>query len=251
MLDGESTPVFYRDYGTARTTWWTPILPGSYTVKVLVLDNGVDVPRTASMTYIVNPVLTGVTLSMVSPPGSPTAVGVPLNLLAEAQGGGTVEYQYLWNFSLTTRASATWTKLTYGLGRGFTHTPTQVGYYTFRVYARERGSGVTTFQAASTDLKVQVKAPITGYGIQITPNGSGQFTIGVTNVVGAGGNPQWKYWAKRSGGSYALLQDYTANTTLSKWSPTPGTYTVMVYMKEAGSKATAYDLSWTTPYVVP
>jgi hypothetical protein len=176
---------------------------------------------------------------------------VPIVLLATPTGGGTLEYQFLWNLSATTSLAPSWTKLPYGAGRGYTHTPTQPGYYTFRVYAREKGS-TASFDRSSTDLKVKVNVPIADFAVKVTPLGSGIFAIAPDAVIGAGGAPQWKFWAKRNGvGSFTLLRDYAAGASFDTWQPTAGTYTVMVYMKEAGSKAASYDLSHSTTVVVP
>jgi Tol biopolymer transport system component len=247
---GDTTPVFVRDYVLDQAgTIWTPTLPGSYTMTVFAREQGTTTPVSAASTFTVSPALSALALARSAPPTVPTAVGVPLDFLATATGGATLEYQFLWNFSATLKVSPTWTKEAYGAGRGYTFRPTQPGVYTFRVYAREKGS-TASFQAASSDVKITVNAAMGGFTVACTP-GPSSVSIAAVGAVG-GAQPRWKFWARKRGdASWTLLQDWQDSRTYADWHPTPGVYDVMVYMKEVGSRAATYDLSRTAVYTAP
>jgi hypothetical protein len=252
---GDLTPAFVRDFTLGRrNTIWAPTVAGTYTVTVIARERGTDATRTASLTYVVNPKLSALSLALTSPPSGPTALGVPIGLLATPTGGGTLEYQFLWNYSATTELAATWTKEAYGNGRGYTLKPTQPGFYTFRAYAREKGS-TANYQASSADVKVEVKAAVSAYTVTFTPSGSGTvggpITIAATGIVG-GAQPQWKFWARKKGTStWLLVRDYAAAPVVTDWKPAnAGTYDVMVYCREVGSKAPTFDKCATATYVV-
>lgn len=247
---GAPIATFSRAYNTNRGTWWTPTEMGTYIITGYAKDLATGEIVTATNTYVVAPPPSAVTLAMVSPLAGPTAVGVPISLLATPVGGGTLEYQFLYNVSPTSKPSATWTKEIYGAGRGYVLTPTQAAFYTFRVYVREKGSTVN-FQAASTDLKVQVMPKVSDYGLTCTPSGL-TVRLEVTGVVG-GAQPTWKFWARKKGtATWGLVRDYAASPIVESWMPGgPGTYQIMVYIKEVGSKAANYDLSKTFEYTAP
>jgi hypothetical protein len=187
----------------------------------------VSVPATA----------TGVTLA--ASPSNQQIAGNQAFFTATGSGGtGTYEYEfYLFNGAWTLvqpfSASNTWTWNTTGV------TP---GTYTVDVYVRSAGStSPREAEAAITYQIVAVPAAATGVTLAASPpNQQAVDNTAFFTATGSGGTGTYEYqFFLFDGTTWTTVQPYTASNTWA-WNTTgvtPGTYTVDVYVRSAGSSA--------------
>lgn len=85
-----------------------------------------------------------------------------------------------------------------------------------------------------------------------TPRSGVATTISATAMGGYAGPLQYRFWVF-SGvtGSWSMLRDYTASNTVSWTPPAPGTYSIQVWVRSAGSTANYEAWLGLTPFPVP
>jgi len=133
-----ATWTVLQAFGSAGTCYWQPVDPANYLVKVTARESAYPVaPVASSLTYLIAPPLSAVSLNAVQTP--PRAINQPIVLNAMATGGVSVQYQ----FSLSKDDGATWSILqSWSTKISKTWTPAQTGNYLLKVTAREGKSGV-------------------------------------------------------------------------------------------------------------
>lgn len=185
--------------------------------------------------------LTAVTL--VSNPVSPTAVGIPVVLTAEANGGGGVLYKF------RVQSGTTWTELrAYGASNTCTWTPAAAGSYTLQVMAKEDTS-TKDFDAMKV-LGYTVKVPISAVALAMVPASPTAVGMPVKLTATVTGGGTIRYWFRvQRGTTWTDIQPYGASNTCT-WTPqVAGNYTVQVLVKEAGSP-NLYDKNTVKAYAV-
>jgi hypothetical protein len=152
---GTMTTLVLRDWTPgANTITWTPTIATSYTVQVYANEVGGSGDVHSDLIYVVNPVLTAVTLHGSA--SSPVVVNTPVTFTATPTGGTHVQYRFqvVYTPSGGTRTTLVLRDWTLGANT-VTWTPTTAGAYTMQVYANEVGSS----GYVRSDLTYTVSAP--------------------------------------------------------------------------------------------
>ena len=113
------------------------------------------------------------------------------------------------------------------------------GTHWFQIRARAQGSKAA-FEAANTfSVTVLAATPCTGVMMSIAP--AGQAAVGSSVIVSATatgcGAPTYEYWYQSPGGSWQILQSYTASSSVV-WNTalaTAGQYNLQVWARASGS----------------
>jgi hypothetical protein len=182
-----------------------------------------------------------VTWNAPSPP-SPQQPGTPVTFSATASGCPNPQYEF-W----VQAPGGPWTILqAYGAASSATWNTTGLatGTYYFDAQVRQSGSGAG-FEAhlsPNPSYVLQAGPPCTSVAWN-APNPASPQKAGtsVTFSATAAGcpNPIYEFWIQAPGGSWTILQAYSASTTAT-WNTTglaPGIYYFDVHVKQSGSSA--------------
>jgi hypothetical protein len=160
---------------------------------------------------------------------------------AIATGGiGPLQYEF-WRY----QSGVGWTMVqAYGTANTYTWTPglNDAGTYTIQVWVRNAGSTASYDVWGNSSSLVVQTGPLTVTAV--TPSPASPTTVGTPvtwSAAAAGGiGPlQYQFWLYANG-AWTLIQAYSTSNT-APWTPTQaGTYTVQVWVRNAGSGAT-YD----------
>ena len=246
-LNRSGTWTLLQAYGPSNTTPWVPALPGNYVVQVWVKNAGSGATydaygNSAPFTVTGDPLLsvTGVTPS----PGSPVATGTPVTWSVSTIGGtAPLQYEFWLN------RSGNWSLLqAYSPASTAEWTPTQAGSYVVQVWVKNAGSGASyDAYRNSANFVVTGDPSLVVTAIDATPDPR-------TTTVTAGTPITWSatttggtlplsysFWVKDNGtGIWTNFQGYSASSS-AIWTPTAaGSYTVQVWVRNAGSVA-VYD----------
>jgi spore germination protein YaaH len=237
-------------YGAGTTYNWNTmgLKPGVYQVAVWARQHG-----SGTATYDVAAggayTLAGCAAATVSPlPGS-FPVTSTVALTASATGCANPEFEYwirpaggYWTMVRPYSATASYSWTTTGLAPGA---------YEIAIWARQHGSGTTTYDVATGGMYT-----LTGCsGASVTP-APGSFAAGsrIDFTAGSSGcsNPEYEYWIKPPGGYWTLVRPYSTTATFS-WSTSSlpkGTYALAVWVRQHGSGTATYDAAAGGNYVL-
>ena len=237
-------------YSTSATyTWRTAGQPsGAYRFSVWTRDAAsAGVSGTSPNTYdsfsAFPYVLTYGCPSMTASasPASTATVGSPVTISASATGCSNPRYEIwllppggTWQLLNPYTASGTFTWNTSGR---------PAGSYRFSVWARDAASSASydTFSAFQYTLTV---AACTGMNATSSPSGSAGVgtTVVITGAASGCPQPQYEFWLLPPGGTWQLLNPYTASGTFT-WNTLgrpAGSYRFSVWARDAASSA-SYD----------
>lgn len=184
---------------------------------------------------------------------SPQPVGTLITFSALGSGGsGYYEYEFWlktgkkWTVTQGYSTINAWTWDTKGANPST---------YSIRVYVRNIGS-VAAYEAAqsiSYKLTTPIASGITFYPSVASPQILGTPVTFTSAASGGSGSYEYQFWLKAAAADAAweLKQDYSSKATWA-WDMTqlaPGTYTVMVYARNAGSTA-QYQVSKSLSYTL-
>jgi FtsP/CotA-like multicopper oxidase with cupredoxin domain len=243
-----TTWTVVKDYNVGNNTWtWdtTGITAGSnFTIAVYARNVGstASLQANASMAYTISGLAAATSVTLTPSPSTQAAPGTQVLLTAVA-GGGTGTYQYkflLWNGS-------TWTILKDYAVPGNTTTWNTTGIasnsnFTIAVYARSQGS--TAAVEAQKSVTYKIIAPATSVTLTPTPGSPAAPGTQVGFVAqGGGGTGTYEYQYRLWNGSvWQTVKTYAQPGNSWTWNTTgitPGsTFTVVVYVRSAGSLAT-------------
>ncbi len=232
-------------YSTTKTYTWSTTCAdaGTYTVQVWVRNAGSTATydawqNSAAMTVAGALSLTSVTANRTSPYGCGT---VPITWTATSTGGlPPVQYQ----FSRYKNGVGWSTVQTYSTSNTYTWTPScaEAGTYTIQAWARAAGS-TASYDAWVNSTPMIVSNPITISGVTPSPGSPAAAGTPITwtaSVSGGAAPLSYQFWLYSPGTGWSVLRSYSTTNTAS-WTPsTPGTYTVQVWIRNAGSGA-SYD----------
>jgi hypothetical protein len=218
-------------YGATSAINWTPTMAGSYVLQVEVREHGSDVAYQyyAQRDLVVSNKLSGV--SLAASPGSPVLPGTDVTLTATAAGG----VNPLFQFAVDQLNGQGWSILQANSSANvLSWTPTAPGSYVLQVTVTEKNSTnpydyyaqmpFTVLPALSAvQLSASPSSPVltkTAVALSATPTG--------------GLNPEYQF-AVEQGGTWSVLQAYSAASTAT-WTPTSaGAYILQVTVREHGS----------------
>ena len=185
---------------------------------------------------------------------SPQVTGTSVVFTAQGTGGsGAYEYQFLikaegdlaWTTTRAYAAANTWTWTTAGV------TP---GAYTVMVYVRNQGSSSAFDMARTRNFSVVAVSPAqAGSFLASRPSPLMIGPLVTFTAKGSGGTGSYEYKFLRklsSSTTWTTLREYGAGTwTWDTAAAVPGTYTLLVYIRNQGSPAT-YEAMMTMSYSV-
>ena len=250
LFDGENWTVG-RDWASSNTWSWTPSAPGDYFVQVWARNAGSSALYDAwldSGSYNVAPPPPLSVTSLTASQPSGVAAGATVVWTAAASGGtGPYTFKFLlfngsaWSVAQDWSSANTWTWMP------------SAGTYTVQVWARNAGSSaVYDAWRGSSSFVVTGPAPLDVTSLTSSPPSSAmvsQNVLWTANATGGTGPYTFKFLLF-DGNAWSLARDWSSENTWN-WSPgSPGSYTVQVWARNAGSSAT-YD-AWrsSTPFSV-
>jgi len=237
-------------YGPASSASWntTALTGGIYALDVWVKQSGSSAGWEAHLspnpTYTLSagPACTAVTWNAPSPP-SPQKPGTSVTFSASASGCPNPQYEFWvqasgspWTVlqAFSSASSATWD--TTGLA---------TGTYSFDAWAKQSGSGASTFEAhlsPNPTYTLQVAPPCTAVAWNPpSPASPHPPRASVTVSATASGcpDPLYEFWIQAPGGSWTVLQAYGATSSVT-WNTTglaSATYYFDAWVKQSGSSA--------------
>lgn len=228
-----------RDWNSSNSWTWAPASPGSYTVQVWARNSGsvatYDAWANASpVTMTASPAsITGLSAS----PSFPVAAGTPMTLTATATGG-TAPYTY----KLFAYNGSAWTVVQdWTTSNTFSWTPSTAGTYTFQVWLRNAGSVATydtwrafgPYQVSGAGVPT-VTALVSSHAFPLAAGTPVQWTATAT-----GGSAPYTYkFYVYNGSTWTVGQDWGPSNSWTWTPPAAGSYTVQVWVRNAGSSAT-------------
>jgi N-acetylmuramoyl-L-alanine amidase len=240
-----------QDYGSSNTYTWTPtaVDQGTYSIEVWARLRGstadYQARRTAAdVTVADNPI----TIGAIEPDVAlPAATGTTVTWRARAVGG-PAPLQY--RFSRYSFQTSKWTVVRdYDVSNAYTWAPgaSDVGAYAYQVTVRGNGTGAASTSRNSDVFEIRNTPPAVAFvsADKVSPVGAGTRITWTAQAAGGPGPLQYQFSRYRaSTGSWTVVQPYGFSNTFS-WTPQStdaGTYSVLVYVRRAGSTA-AYDAS--------
>ena len=210
---------------------WAPAKPGTYILKVVASEDGVNQEFSAQQTYVVAPPppLSAVTLIEYSPP-SPQLVGTLITLTGEPVDGQQVQYRFQVN------QGQVWTTINdFSPAETCVWTPATAGCYQVRVVAREGETGPEVV-SDPVDYTIGSPQPLTGIALMTAPNIK-QSSAGTVTLTACpeGGSTAIQYaFSVRDGDTWVPIRDFAGSDTTT-WQPThPGTFLLQVQGRDPG-----------------
>jgi hypothetical protein len=241
VFDGSAWSVG-RDWAAESTWSWTPPATGTYWLQVWVRNAGstatYDAYLGSAAFTVAAPQLLRVT-QVTNAPGSGTNVGTSVQWMAAAAGGSA---PYTYKFLVFD--GSTWTVgRDWGAGHTWTWTPLAAGTYYVQVWARNAGSTAMydAWLGSAAHMVTSGAAPVavnTLLASLATVRSGGSVTW---TALASGGTAPLSYkFLLFDGTSWTVGRDWNASSTWL-WTPAlPGTYSIQVWVRNAGSAA-PYD----------
>ena len=251
VLPPGGTWTMVQDYTSATSYAWNTagVAPGAYRFAVWARNvgspNAYDVYST--MSYSVTAPCTGLTIAQAPP--SPQISSTTVTLSAAGSGCPNPNYRFwilppngVWTMVQDYTTTATYAWNTTGI---------RAGVYGISVWAKDPSTG-GSFDLYRT-ANFAITSPCSSASISSSPPAPQQAGTFVTlsGATGACPNPQYRFYVLPPGGSWTLIQDYSAVNAYS-WDTSTvaaGTYRFSVWARDAASTA-SYDAYGTTYYLV-
>lgn len=232
--------------------WHTSIyLQGSYEHQVWIRPQGIDVlfDTLSILPYeLSSDGAACMALQATTTPGTPQPAGTPVIIEASSAcgGGATAHYRFYLR-----EPSGTWSLLQdYSEASQVNWIPTEAGEYVIQVWMRSSVSTslydlVRTLYFTATDDPI---GECTNLQLALAPSGS--TTVGTpvtstaTSVCTGTAEAEYRFYLRRPGQSYVLLQQYSTDNQV-QWTPTePGEHWMQVWMRKVGNPVD-YELFYT------
>ena len=259
MAPGASGYTLAQDYSTSNTYSWSTagIVPGTYRFSVWVRDassggafgNGAgrwDAYNNGT-TYTVTTCST--TLTVGTAPGSPSGVGAPV--LLTAQASGCPNPNPLYHFGIMAPGASGYTLLQdYSTSNTYSWSTTGLvpGTYRFSVWVRDASSGgaygntAGRWDAYNNGTTFTLTTCSTALDVSVSPSSPAAHGTTVTLTARSAGcpnpNPLYHFAVMAPGASaYTVVQDYSTSNTYT-WTTTnlaAGSYRFSVWVRDASS----------------
>ena len=239
LFDGVNWTVG-RDWGAANTWNWTPTAIGTYLLQVWVRNAGstttYDAWLSSGWYTVSNPPPLTVTSFLPSPLTASVGGAV---LWTATTSGGTAPYSYKflvfdgtnWTLGRDWAVSNTWT-----------WSPSGAGTYIVQVWVRNAGSSAEYDAWRNSGVyTVTGPPPLTITSLAPSPSTvTTGMTVSWTTVASGGSGPYTYRYLAFDGVNWTVPCEWSTSATCT-WTPTaPGTYTIQVWARNAGSM-NAYD----------
>ena len=236
LYDG-TTWTMMRDWAADNTWTWTPAAAGTYRFQVWVRNAGSAASYDAWRAF--GPYTTSVpaslTITSIVPDREPSApAGTPVTWTATALGGAAPYSYKFYVFDGTT----------WSVGQDWSDSPvfTSVfqtpGQYSLQVWARDNGS-VAEYDAwrSTPAFTVGAPGPLTIESVtadRTSPVAAGTPVVWTARAAGGSGPYTYKLWTF-DGSNWSVAVDWSPSPIMT-WTPTvPGTYSIQVWVRNAGS----------------
>lgn len=251
VYNGTATTMV-KDWSPEPFLRWQPPAAGTYTIQVWLRNAGSSAAYDSSKSSA--PLVVGAPAALAVPSLTadrtmPVPAGTPVTLTAKATGGsGPYQFQFwvfngtAWSVGRAWGPSSTWTWV-----------PPAAGSYSVQVWVRNAGSSAT-YDAWRSLGSLTVSAPVplgvptlTMSPLSVLP--VGESTVLTAKVAGGTGPHTYQFWAF-NGTAWSVIRAWGTSNTFT-WTPTAaGTYTIQVWIRNAGSTASQDAWQGLTPVVV-
>ena len=227
-----------QDWGSTNTWLWRPSNAGTYTIQVWARNAGssatYDAWRGATLVSLPPAPLTVGVLSDVS---LPVPAGTPVTWTALVNGGtGPFTYKFLISDGVTWTVGRDWD----ASNRWMWLTPA-AGTYSLQVWVRNGGSSAlydawTGVSSLVVTTPAPLSATVTAFGSVLQASAPNAISA---SAVGGTGPYTFKFFVY-NGSTWSVGRDWDASGFWVWTPPVAGTYTIQVWVRNAGSSAT-YD----------
>ena len=239
-----------KDYSSTNTLAWntTGFAQGTYYLEVDARDQGATSPYEAvsNMTYALGPAACH-SPTLTASPASPGASGSPVTFTSSSTGCPNPRYRF-W----IRPPGGAWTVMqNYGTASTFNwSSAATAGTYHVDVDVRDAAS------TASYDAVNNISYVVTGCSAaqlatdKPSPQLTGTASVTLTGSATCPGTPDYRFWVRRPGGAWTVVQDYSPTATYA-WNTASlpaGTYFLEVDVRDHGSTAsyeTVKNMSFT------
>ncbi len=226
---------------SSSPTWtWIPAAPGTYVFQVWIRNAGsaasYDAYRSAGPYIIGNPIALTVR-ALAADRKLPVPQGTPVTWTASAAGGtGPYTYKFYVYDGVNWRVGQRWST-----SPAWTWIPAAPGDYVFQVWVRNAGS-TASYDAYRSAGPAVILGPsplaVTAFAV----SSAFELATGVPAVItaaaaGGSGPYTYQFWVF-DGSSWTIGQSWSASSTFAWMPPAPGTYSMQVWVRNAGSTRT-------------
>lgn len=206
LHDGQKWTTL-QEYSTDQRYFWTPQIPGTYSLKVTAREIGKKVEIFQKIGYTISAVPALSAVKFTTEPESPQLTQTKIELIATTTGGVNIEYQFLL-FD-----GENWTVLRDFAGEEFCNwIPPNAGFFTLKVNAREVG----TTESVSREMVYSIGAPLALSGVVLStdnffPIVNNEVTL--TAAPNGGGSVEYSFMVD-DGGGWKTLRGYSTVPTV-------------------------------------
>ena len=214
----------------AKHCSYTPMEPGTYTVKVFVKDaEGKSVSKMSGAVTVTIPI------SVASVKADMTAAGIGETITwtaAAAGGSGPLQYAfYIYKDGTIVK------KIAYGASPTCSYMPAEAGTYQVKAYVKD-SVGTTATKTGGTVTVSENIPVITSVTVNKASANTGDTVTWTASATGGAGALQYAFYIYRDGTIVKKI-GYSASRTCSYTLAEAGTYQVKAYVKDsAGTAAT-------------
>lgn len=218
-----------QEYSVDNEYVWTPLTPGTYTLKVTAREEDATQEFFDKVTYTITAPPNITEVKLTTDPASPQLPRTSITLSAIPVGGANVEYQFL------VYDGENWTTLGDFAGAATNNwTPTKVGVYTLKVNAREAGATETV----SYERVYTIGVPLVLSDVILSTDINSPQPVKTEVVLSAsttgGGVVEYTFLVD-NGDGWTTLRGYSTVATAT-WTPkTAGSYSLKVLAREVGT----------------
>ena len=226
-----------KAYSETNTVLWQPQYVGTYTIYAVAKDSTGSM-KISSMDYKIQEIDIPIITSFTADKASPQVSGTKINLTAEANGSGTLQYKFLIRDD-----KGNWYVIKdYGASNTVVWTTGATGNKTLYVDVKDSTGNVVRKEMS---YKVTEKSTLTVSSFtadKASPQATG--TKVTLKATASGTGLQYKFLIRDAQGNYFVIRNYGAANTATWTTGATGNKTLYVDVKDSTGKVVRKEMSY-------
>ena len=227
-----------KAYSETNTVLWQPQYVGTYTIYAVAKDSTGSM-KISSMDYKIQEIEIPIITSFTADKASPQVSGTKINLTAEANGSGTLQYKFLIRDD-----KGNWYVIrNYGASNTVVWTTGATGNKTLYVDVKDSTGNVVRKEMI---YKVTEKSTLTVSSFtadKASPQATGTKVTLKAEASGSG-TLQYKFLIRDDKGNWYVIKDYGASNTVAWTTGATGNKTLYVDVKDSNGKVVRKEMSY-------